>query len=471
MIWQSARELARLMRQGELSAVEVMSAHYDRLEAVNPKLNAIVNLLDRDRALAKAREADRRLADGQAPGLLHGLPMAPKDLVDAVGFPTTCGFIPFADRMAKKDSLVIARQRAAGAIFIGKTNTPEFGLGSHTFNRLFGPTGNPFDPSKSAGGSSGGAAAAVASGMLPIADGSDMGGSLRNPASFCGVVGLRPSIGRVPSESAMGWFARLDTPGPLARNVADAALLLAVQAGPDEADPLALSQPGEQFLGSLDGNPADWRIAFTADLGFLPVDAEVKAACRAAASVFGDLGCRVTDDCPDLSTAMDIFQIQRAAKLRLLGQKLDRETPGWREHAKDTLLWNVDQGRQLDADALLRAEQQRTLLYALVAEFFREHDALILPAAQVPPFDIDTDWVREVDGKAMSTYLEWMTVCCAISVTGLPSISVPCGYTVEGLPIGLQIVGKPRGDFELLKIANAFEQAMAGSIKLRPQII
>jgi amidase len=459
LIYQSAASLVAAMRRGKLSAVELMTASYDQIERLNPRLNAIVNLLPRDEALELARAADRAQAAGARLGPLHGLPMAPKDAMDVAGFPTTQGFAPFRNRMAASDAVVAARQRDAGALFIGKTNMPEWGLGSHTFNDLFGATINPYDQQRSAGGSSGGAAVALAAGMTPLADGSDMGGSLRNPASFCNVVGLRPSIGRVPDQHPMGWFARLSTRGPMARTVADTALLLSVQAGHYPHDPLSQAHAGHAFAGTLARDMRGLRIAWTPDLGFVPVDAEVALAVERAAEVFRELGCEVEQACPNLSEAMQVFQVQRAAALAVVGRTLDAEVPDWRDHAKDTAVWNIDLGLRLTSEELLDSEVRRTRIYREVVDFFGCHDALLLPAAQVPPFPVEWDWVREINGQSMETYIDWMTVCCAISVTGLPALSVPAGFTRGGLPVGLQMVGGPHDDLGLLQLAHEFEQA------------
>ncbi|MFW6094118.1 MAG: amidase [Pseudomonadota bacterium] len=458
-LFESAGSLAAAMRSGKLAAVDLMSACFDRIEQVNPRLNAIVNLLPRERALELARGADRAQARGDRLGPLHGLPMAPKDSVAVAGFPTTFGFAPFRDQVAAEDDPVAARERAAGALFIGKTNMPELGLGSHTFNALFGLTANPFAPERSAGGSSGGAAVALATGMTPLADGNDMGGSLRNPASFCNVVGMRPSIGRVPDHSPMGWLARLATPGPMARSVADAALLLSVQAGHYRPDPLSLGQPGHAFAGTLGRRTQGLRIAWTPDLGGLvPVEDAVVDVIERAVGVFRDLGCAVEQACPDLGDAMDVFQVQRAAALAVFGRTLERSVPAWREHARDTMIWNIERGFALTARELLDAEVTRTDIYRRAIDFFERYDALLLPAAQVAPFPAHFDWVREIQGQAMPTYIDWMTVCCAISVTGLPALSVPAGFTAAGLPVGLQMVGGPHDDLGVLQLAHEFEQ-------------
>ncbi len=459
LIFESAASLVAALRRGKLSAVELMSACYDQIERLNPSLNAIVNLLDRQEALELARRADRALASGARLGPLHGLPMAVKDSVNVAGFPTTWGFAPFRDRTAGADDALAARQRAAGALFIGKTNMPELALGSHTFNALFGRTANPYDTERSAGGSSGGAAVALASGMVPLADGSDMGGSLRNPASFCNVVGMRPSIGRVPDTRPMGWFARLSTPGPMARSVADAALLLSVQAGRCDDDPLSLGQTGHAFAGTLRRDLRGLRIAWTPDLALVPVEKHVVQIVEQAAAVFRDFGCVVEQTCPDLRDAMQVFQVQRAAALAVTGRILERDLPDWRNHARDTVIWNIDQGLALSSEALLESEVRRTEIYRRIVAFFERYDALLLPAAQVAPFPAHLDWVQEINGQPMETYIDWMTICCAISVTGLPAISVPAGFTPRGLPVGLQIVTAPHDDLGLLQLAHEFEQA------------
>lgn len=454
----SAVELRARLQRRDLSARELMNTTYDRIEAHNPSLNALVNLLPRDQALSLADAADVKIARGET-GALLGLPMAPKDAEDVQGFPTTMGFVPFKDRVAKHDGLMVARLKAAGALMIGKSNMPEFGLGSHTFNRVFGHTYNPWDLSRTPGGSSGGAAVALAAGMLPIADGSDMGGSLRNPASFCNVVGLRPSIGRVPDNAnPLGWFGRIATKGPMGRTVADAALLLSVQTGPISGDPLALIGPVHAYAQSLTKDLNGMRVAFSPDLG-LPVDPAVRKVLSKVPDLMTSLGCHVDLTAPDFSGAMEVFNVQRAALLSVTGRAFERALPDWREHAKDTVIWNIEQGLALTAEAIIASELERTRLYRRIAKFFETYDALLLPAAQVPPFAASLDWVHEVDGVPMPTYLDWMRVCCVVSVTGLPAISVPAGFTENGLPIGVQIVGKPHGDLELLQIAQAVETA------------
>jgi len=471
-LWDDALTLCRDLQRGSTSAVDLMRNVYARVQAINPTVNALVNLLDEQEALALAAAADQVPIAERGP--LHGLPMAPKDAVAVRGFPTTWGFKPFASRIEEHDSTLAKRMREAGAIFIGHSNMPEFGLGSNTFNALFGATLNPYDISKSAGGSSGGAAVALATDMLPLADGSDMGGSLRNPASFCNVVGFRPSIGRTPISRGFGWYGRLVTAGPMAKTVADTSLLMSILAGPDAADPLTLPESGDYFLDALVPAQVDAnqpiKVAISEDLGTLPIDSRVRSVIQSAAGVFSDLGAQVSQDHPNLTGAMEVFQTQRAAGLRTLGRSLDMAIPNWRDDAKDTAIWNIERGFALTADELLHAEQLRTKIYADTAAFFQHYDVLALPAAQVPPFAIEQAWVSEIDGINLETYIDWMAVCCMITVTGLPTLSVPAGFTPAGLPIGVQLVGKPRGDLELLKIAHAFERSTQ-FYKQRPSII
>ena len=456
-IFSPARLLSRQLRAGERSAREVMEVFLDRIEECNPAVNAICTLIPREQALKLADVADGIRQRGDETGPLHGLPVAVKDLSDTRGIRTTLGSPIFSDNVPSRDSLVAQRLRQAGAIIIGKTNTPEFGAGSHTFNPLFGVTRNPYNLDKSAGGSSGGAAAAVACGMLPLADGSDMGGSLRNPAAFCNIVGLRPSIGRVPHWPAqMAWLSRIGTDGPLARDVDDCALLLSVLAGPDERDPLSLQEDGAQFRGDLRQDFRDCRIAWTPDLGLLPVEREVIAVCGSTLPVLEDCGFRVATAHPDLEGAMDVFKTLRAAWYAgMLAPLLEKN----RHLMKDTLTGNIEAGLKLDAMDISRADALRTRLYARMLKFFRDYDFLLLPTVQVQPFDCDVEWVREIKGHRLPDYIDWMSVCCIISIFGLPAISVPAGFTAAGLPVGIQIVGPPRADAAVLGAARVLEQA------------
>ena len=455
LCWLSATELAARVRRRDVSCGEVMDAHLDRIARVNPRLNAIVTLLE-EQGREWAGAADEMLARGEAVGPLHGLPIAHKDLVLTKGVRTTLGSPIFADFVPDQDEIIVERLRAAGAIMVGKTNTPEFGAGSQTYNQVFGATRNPYDSSTTCGGSSGGAAVALATGMLPIADGSDLGGSLRNPASFCNVVGLRPAPGRVPTwPHRVGWFP-LAVEGPLARTVQDVALLLSVMAGPDPRAPIAIAESGEQFRQPLDRSFAGVRVAWSPTLGGLPVDPRVGAVLDAARPVFADLGCAVDEATPDFQDADEVFRVWRAWYFDLaLGELL----PEHRAEMKDTVIWNIEEGAKLSGPQIGRAEKKRTLLYHRVREFMERYEFLVLPVSQVPPFDVRQPYVTEINGVAMETYLDWMRSCYYVSVTGLPAISVPAGFTPEGLPVGVQIVGRHQDELGVLRLAYAFEQA------------
>ena len=450
-----AVELARLIRAKDLSAREIVAAHLERIEQVNPRLNAIVTLVA-DQAMERARAADDRLARGAAIGPLHGLPIAHKDLQPTAGLRTTFGSPIFSDFIPAEDSLLVERLANAGAIVVGKTNTPEFGAGSQTFNPIFGATLNPYDQTKTCGGSSGGAAVAVASGMLPIADGTDMGGSLRNPASFCNVVGFRPSPGRVPTWPArLGW-STLGVEGPIARKVEDVALLLSAMAGPDARSPIALGDPGSRFAARLDRDFAGVRIAWWRDLGGLPVDRRVRAVVDARRRDFEALGCRVEEAEPDFGDADEIFKTLRADTFATgLGSLVSDH----RDQVKDTILWEIDRGVRLTANDVGRAESKRTELYHRMRQFTERYEFFVLPTVQVPPFDVTQPYVTEIEGVAMETYIDWMKSCYYISVTGHPAISVPAGFTTGHLPIGIQIVGRHQDDWGVLQLAHAYEQA------------
>jgi amidase len=451
--------LAGLLRRREVSAREVVGAHIARIEALDGAVNAVVTRCF-DQALAKAAVADAALASGESPGLLHGLPVAHKDLHDTAGVRTTHGSPLFAENVPDQDALVVQRMSAAGAISLGKTNVPEFGAGSHTVNPVFGATRNPYDLSRSAGGSSGGAAAALAARMICLADGGDLGGSLRNPASFCNVVGLRPSPGRVPSWPFSDVADVLGVEGPMARTVADVALLLMVLSGPDPRVPLALDAPPrvaepDQIASLLARDLREVKVAWSADLG-LPVEPAVRAVLAPARQVLADLGCEVVDAAPDLSGADFVFRTWRAFRfLTNLGPLLD-EHPG---QLGPNVTWNIERGRELTVADLSRATLRHAALAERISAFFDAVEVLACPVTQVVPFDVTLDWVHDIGGHPQSTYLDWMASAYLISVTGLPAISVPAGFTPDGLPVGLQLVGRWRADWALLGIAHAFEAA------------
>ncbi|TDT17343.1 amidase [Ilumatobacter fluminis] len=454
----SAVELASMIRQREVSARELLDACLARIDAVNPRLNAVVTLVP-DRAAERADEADEAVARGDELGPLHGLPIAHKDLEPTAGIRTTMGSPIFADWVPDIDGLVVERLRAAGAVTIGKTNTPEFGAGSNTFNPVFGATRNPYDPSLTCGGSSGGAAVALATGMVPIADGSDMGGSLRNPASFCNVVGLRPSAGRVPSWPNRAPWSPLATAGAMARSVDDLALQMQALAGPDHRIPISLPQSGDSFAEVLTQQPADLtglRVAWTPDLG-LPVDRAVRDALAFVPDRLGELGCDVVDDAPDLGDAGEIFQVLRAWHFELAaGELYDRVS----EQLKETVRWNVELGRSFTLTDHARAAAGHADLVERARRFFGCYDVLALPAVQVVPFPVETEWPTEIDGTTMPTYVDWMRSCSDITLTGCPAMSMPAAFTPDGLPVGVQFVGPPRSDVELMRFAKAWELAV-----------
>ena len=452
----SARELARRIRTRELSAREVAEAQLARIEAVNPLINAIVTHTA-DRALQEADAADALLATGAEPPPLHGLPVAHKDTHETAGVRTTSGSPLLADHVPVRDELIIERMRAAGTVLLGKTNVPEFAAGSHTFNPVFGLTRNPYDLSLSAGGSSGGAAAALAAGLQPLADGSDMGGSLRNPASFCNVVGMRPSPGRVPSWPNEAAWGTMGVQGPMARDVSDTALLLSVLAGPDPRSPIALETPGSAFAVPLERDLTGLRVAWAPRLdGSIPFDPEVVATLEPAVKVFTELGCVVEEACPDLSGADEVFRVLRAWQFELgLGTVMDRH----RDQIKATVVANIEDGRRLSGADVGRAEVLHTRLYHRVRAFFERYDVLLAPVCQVLPFDADLEYPTEVAGEPMTSYVDWMRSAYLISATGCPALSVPGGFTAGGLPVGLHVIGPHRADLAVLQVGYAFEQA------------
>ncbi|HJV86745.1 MAG TPA: amidase [Noviherbaspirillum sp.] len=455
----SASDMAGEIRAGRLSAREVMQAHLARIDSINPKVNAIVTL-HAEQALAAAAAADEKQARGEALGPLHGLPVAHKDLMLTKGMRTTFGSKVHENLVPTSSALVVERQQQAGAISIGKTNTPEFGAGSQTFNAVFGATRNPWDLSKTCGGSSGGSAVALATGMVPLADGTDMGGSLRCPANFCNVVGLRPSVGRVPQVPTTDGWETLSVSGPMARNVTDLALYLSVMAGPDARDPLAIAEDGARFRAPLDRDFKGARIAWSPNMGGLPVDRRVVNIIDAQRKVFEDLGCVVEEACPDFRDAHDIFMALRAYAFESgLGTVMDRH-PGV---LKDTVVWNIMEGRKLTASQLARANKLRTALFQRMHRFMQTYDFIVLPVNQVPPFPVEQQYITEIDGVKMESYIEWMRSCYLVTVTTHPALSLPCGFTDDGLPVGMQIVGRHQGEFALLQIAHALEEKMGVS--------
>jgi amidase len=449
----SATELMARIRRKQISAREVLSAHLAQIERVNPKVNAIVTLVA-ERAMADAARADDLQARGQALGVLHGLPVAHKDLVDTAGIRTTRGSPFYRDHVPTRDALIVSRLRAAGAITCGKTNTPELGAGSQTFNSIFGATRNPYDLEKTCGGSSGGAAVALACGMVPVADGSDTGGSLRNPAAFCNVVGLRPSPGRVPRDS--GSWSPLSVSGPMARSVGDLALFLSAMAGPNPGSSLSIAEDGARFREPLARNLKGVRVAWWRDLGGVPFEPDIRSVVNANRKVFEDLGCIVEEAEPDFAGVDEAFSTLRYAATYAQNAQLVRERSEW---VKDTIRFEVAEAERLTGADMGRALARQTRMYEQSHEFFGQYDYFVLPVTQVVPFDVSTPYPTVIAGTPMTTYIDWMRSCWYITFMSNPAISVPGGFTANGLPVGLQIVGRHREDLSVLQLAHAFEQA------------
>ncbi|MQA06207.1 MAG: amidase [Streptosporangiales bacterium] len=459
-----AVELRHLLLAKDVSAREVLDAHLQRIAEVNPTVNAIVTSTA-ERAMERAQQVDDASArSGEPVGTLHGLPVAHKDLVETRGIRTTYGCAVYADHVPDVDALLVERYRDAGAVLVGKTNTPEFGAGSHTRNAVFGVTANPFDPSRSAGGSSGGAAAALATGMLPIADGSDMGGSLRNPASFCDVVGLRPSYGLVPNWPAATAFFPYVTLGGMGRTAADVALQLQVLAAPDARGPVHMPSAA-QFAQPLDRDFTGVVVAVDADLDGLPVDADVAGVFAGVVPELETLGMVVRESTPGWADADDAFLTWRGwYQAFTLGDLVDAHP----DEVGPNIRWNVDQGRQVTAADLMRAERQRMAVFHRVREFLTEHEFLVCPVNQVAPFDADLWHPTDVAGEPVRHYLDWMRACSRVTVASLPAASVPFGYTDAGLPVGVQVVGRPGADLEVLRFAHALS---ARTTRRRPAVL
>jgi amidase len=465
LCFRSATELAAMIRGREISARELLEAHLDRIERFNSSVNAIVTL-DADGARAAADAADAALAAGEAVGPLHGLPVAHKDTHATGGMRTTWGSPLYADTVPLRDELVVARLKAAGAVRVGKTNVPEFAAGSHTFNPLFGATHNPYRHGLSAGGSSGGATAALAAGFVPLAEGSDMGGSLRNPSAFCNVVGLRPTPGRVPTWPApMGW-SQLSVQGPMGRTVADVALQLSVLAGPDARVPISLEDGGAGFAAPLPESLEGLRVAWAPDLGGrVVVDPAITSVLASSLGVFADLSASVTEDCPKLDGADEVFGTLRAWVYEASYGEISRRRP---DKVKESIRWNAEMGAKLSGPDLARAEHQHTKLYERMVAFFERYDVLLAPTTQVLPFPVELEYPTEIGGVPQDNYLEWMRSCTVISATGCPALSVPGGFTGDGLPVGLQIIGPPRADRKVLEVGHAFEQASGFGLRRPP---
>jgi len=456
LCFTSARDLAALIRTRKVSAREVMAAHLERIDRVNRTINAIVAKLDDESCLALADAADARTAKDETLLPLHGLPIAFKDLQPAVGFPYTRGSLIYKDAMPTEDSVLVERLRQAGAVPIGKTNVPEFGMGSHSYNKVYGTTLNPFDQTKTAGGSSGGAGAALATGMLPIADGSDMGGSLRNPGNFNNVVGMRPTVGLVPSAPNSLPLLGFSVNGPMARTVDDIALLLSVMAGPDLRDPGCAPFDPSVFRGTLDRSFRGTRVAWCPDVGGLPLDPSVRAVLDAQRKTFESLGCVVEDAYPDLNEAESVFlTIRRFRSAATYGPLLAT----FRDQLKPEAVGEIEAGLALTSADVARAMIEHGQLMERMRRFQEQYEFLLCAVNQVPPFDATLDWPKAIAGVKMEHYIAWMKSAYWITATFRPAISVPAGFTPEGLPVGLQIVGRHWADWPVLQMAHAFEQA------------
>ena len=458
----TANEAVQRLRSREIAPIELVEAALARIAAVEPAVNAMPTLCA-ERARTHARRLEQ-YPPTDGPGWLGGLPIAVKDLMPVAGVRTTYGSPIYADHVPERSDLLVEQLEARGAIVIGKSNTPEFGAGANTFNPVLGKTRNPWDTRRSCAGSSGGSAVALATGEVWLATGSDLGGSLRTPASFCSVVGLRPSPGRVPSAPRELPFDRLSVDGPMARTVPDLALMLDAMAGQHAADPLSYPAPVESYAAAAERRMVPKRVAFSPDLGISPVDPEVRAITAAAALRFAELGAAIEEDCPDLGEAPEAFQVLRAAGFVAAMEPLYRSR---RELLKDDIVWNIERGLALAPEQIGEAERARGRLFRNAAEFFARYDLLVCPTACTPPFDIDRRYVTEVDGHRFENYVDWLRLVSAITLTSCPALSLPCGFTADGLPIGLQLVAPPRGEAALISGAAALEEAL-GLARLTP---
>ncbi|MCY1392814.1 Acylamidase [compost metagenome] len=456
-----AVQLSEAIRSRQFSCREVMQAYLAQIERYNPEVNAIVSLQPAEQLLAQADERDRQLARGQWLGWMHGMPQAVKDLAATAGIRTTMGSPLFAEQVPEHDAISVARVRASGAIFVGKTNVPEFGLGSQSYNNVFGTTGNAYDPSLCAGGSSGGAAVALALRMLPVADGSDMMGSLRNPAAFNNVFGLRPSQGRVPHGPAPELFVQqLGTEGPMGRSVADVARLLQTQAGYDSRSPLAIRDNLGDLAASLQRDFKGARIGWLGDFnGYLPMERGVMQLCEGALQDFVDLGCVVEACQPDYSMER-LWQTWLVHRQWLVQGNLGKlyADPAKRALLKPEALWEVESGLHLNAADVYQASLDRSDWYRALGKLFECYDYLLLPSAQMFPFDADVHWPKAIAGRPMDTYHRWMEVVIGATLAGLPAMNVPVGFNPAGLPMGLQIIGPAQADLAVLQLAHAHEQ-------------
>jgi len=464
----TATDAVAALRKGEVSSLELVDAAAARIEAVNRQVNALP-ILCLDKARERARSMTPAAPDGVDPSCwLAGLPFAVKDYNDLAGIPTTMGSPIFAERVPERSDATIARLERHGAVAVGKSNVPEF-AGGNTVNPVFGATRNPWDTRLSAGGSSGGAAVALASGMTWMANGSDLGGSLRTPASFNGVVGLRPGPGRVPRGTALPAFDSLWVEGPMGRTVADAALMLDAGAGFEADDPLSFETPPGIFTAGLEKSDLPRRVGFSRDLGgIVPVEAEIAEICANAARRFGEIGADVTDECPDFTGVLAAFHTLRGV---LFGTSMGATLDAHRDAISPDIVWNIEKGLQVTSEDLLSAQRTRWALYHRMVAFFQTHDLLICPAVSVSPFAVENNWVEVIDGKPCATYIDWFAITFALTMTACPVLALPCGMTRAGLPVGLQLVGRPRGEEALLRAGHRMEEVfgMAQRLPIDPR--
>ena len=451
LIAMSAREAVRRLRAREVSPLDLIDAAADRIAAVDGAVNALPTL-----CLDRARDAAKRFVtpDDAGPGWLAGLPLAVKDLNDVAGVRTTYGSPIFADFVPDRNEVSVDTLERNGAIPFAKSNTPEFGAGANTFNEVFGKTRNPWNTALTCGGSSGGSAVALATGMAWLATGSDLAGSLRTPARFCGVVGLRPSPGRVAHGPSRNPFQTLAVDGPMGRTVGDVGLMLDAECGQDGRDPLSFARPGYSFLAAAEAPRAPRRIGFSANLGLGPVDAEVAEICRAAVARYAEVGTVVEEACPDFSGALDAFQILRAELFVGMRAALLRE---YRDQLKPEVIWNIEKGMGHSVGDAGRAEETRGEIYHRVVDWFGDYDLLACPTAITPPFDVDMRYLERLGDHAFDNYVDWLYIVFAITLTSCPVISLPAGFTASGLPVGVQLVARPRGEAVLLSFAAQLE--------------
>lgn len=454
LIAMSAAEVVDLLNRGDVSPLDLIDMLEERIGTVDPVVNALPTL-----CLERARVHAQRMTE-QNPeerGMLAGLPIPIKDLVPVAGVRTTFGSPIFADFVPQESESIVLRLEARGGVIYAKSNTPEFGAGGHTFNEVFGTTVNPWNPAHSAGGSSGGAAAALASGCAWIAHGSDLGGSLRIPASFCGVVGLRPSPGRVASGPDTYPYGLMTVEGPMARNVTDAALALDAMTGHDCTVPFATAESGGAFLAAARGPRKPGRVAFSLDLGLTVVNPEVAGVVRRAIAGLADAGFEIVEKCPDLSGVVETFQVLRAVSYAVSnGPLLEKH----RDRLKPEVIWNIEKGLALDGATVIAAQREQARLFHATRAFMDEYDLLLCPATIVPPFPAEERYVTECNGMAFETYIDWMAITWGLTVVSLPILALPCGVTEDGLPVGLQLVGRPGGEAELIAMARTIEDAI-----------